>query len=102
MGFRRRFAIAAAVLACAQAPKPALAWWENGHQAITEGVLQSLQGTGDLRRFIGETNDQFVRIPWIEPAGAHYIDIDTPSQGLGNAGFVSYKTDFTNFRAGTF
>jgi hypothetical protein len=81
--------------------EPALARWENSHQAIAEGVLQTLKGTGDLRRFIGETNDQFVKIPWIEPAGAHWIDIDTTATTLGNAGRVSVATDFANFRAAT-
>lgn len=94
--------MAAGVLACAQPGGLAHAWWENGHQAIAEGVLQNLQGAGDLRRFIGETNDQFVKIPWIEPAGTHYIDIDTTSATNGNAGLVRYGTDFANFRAGTF
>jgi hypothetical protein len=92
-------AFAACLVAFAQS---AGAWWENGHEAITRGVVQNLQGTGDLQRFISETNDQFVKIPWIEPPSQHYIDIDTTTNAFGNAGQVSYATDFANFRAGTF
>src|SRR5689334_12525136 len=69
---------------------PAQAWWENGHEAITRGVLQDLSGTGDLQRFFAETNDQFVKIPWIEPAGLHFINIDTTASTVGNAGTVRY------------
>jgi hypothetical protein len=102
MGFGRRIALASALLAWLHGAQPARAWWENGHQAIAEGVLQNLQATGDLQRFIEETNDQFVKIPWIEPAGSHWIEVDRAALTNGNAGTVSYATDFANFRAGTF
>ena len=98
---RRTVAVAVAMIAGAIA-LPAQGWWENGHEAITRGVLQDLSGTGDLQRFFAETNDQFVKIPWIEPAGLHFINIDTTATTSGNAGIVSYGKDFTNFRAGTF
>ncbi len=86
----------------AVAATPARAWWGYGHETITQGVLQDLSGTGDLNRFIGETDAQFSAIPHIEPAGNHFINIDTTATTSGNAGTVSYGSDFTNFRAGTF
>jgi len=81
---------------------PARAWWGYGHETITRGVLQDLNGTGDLQRFIGETNSQFSAIPHVEPAGNHFINIDSTVTTSGNAGTVSYAIDFANFRAHTF
>lgn len=84
------------------AATPARAWWGYGHETIAKGVLQNLDGTGDLQRFISETNAQFTAIPHIEPAGNHFFDVDSTATTTGNAGTVSYANDFANFRAGTF
>jgi hypothetical protein len=100
--YGRTFILCFAGLLLAAAATPARGWWGYGHETITQGVLQDLGGTGDLQRFISETNAQFSMIPHIEPTGLHYIDIDYAGTTTGNAGTVSYANDFTSFRAGTF
>lgn len=94
---RRESVIVAAVLGLAlgTSARPAAAWWGNGHETIAQGAVADLVGaggTGDLYRFFSETGDQFSKIPHIEPAGTHFIDIDASP----------FATDFANFRAGTF
>lgn len=85
------------------ASSPAHAWWGFGHETISRGAVVNLRlsPSESFNRFFGEVAQPYSRLPHIEPAGLHYIDIDTAVTTSVSGTSVSYAGDFAALRTGT-
>jgi hypothetical protein len=71
---RLRLLVAAACILAALPAAPALAWWGQGHEYITESAVQHLPLP--LRGFFAANVAEVAGRSGGEPPGSHYIDID--------------------------